>query len=132
MVQLCTANRKHGALSSLRHLKQSQYGHSISLCILQCSVKTPCRLPPKFVTVLCTIDKSKALLIIILTIKPLFYLPFSMLLHDRQLLLLYRISSSVVHIRWDLLWDLLLEGETEEEQNWIEYDPSYAQSALLI
>lgn len=63
MVQLCTADSKQGASGSPpRHLKQSQYGHSISLCILQCSVKTQCRLPPMFVTVLCTIDESKALL----------------------------------------------------------------------
>lgn len=61
-VQLCTADRKQGAKGSPRHLKQSHYGHSISLCILQCSVKTQCRLPPMFVTVLCTIEISKALL----------------------------------------------------------------------
>lgn len=96
----------------------SQYGHSISLCILQCSVKTQCRLPPMFVTVLCTIDQFKALLS---TIKPLFYLPFLIILQDRQVQLLYEISSSVVHKWWDLLWDLLLEG--------IECDPSFAQSA---
>jgi len=50
MVQLCTANGE-----------QSQYGHRTSLCILQGSVKTPCQLPPTFRTMLCTIDKPKAL-----------------------------------------------------------------------
>lgn len=51
---LQTENRELWVL--LRHLKQSQYGHSISLCILQSSVKTQRPLPPMFVTVLCTID----------------------------------------------------------------------------
>lgn len=36
---------------------KSHYGHSISLCILKCSVRIQSRLPPMFVTVLCTIDE---------------------------------------------------------------------------
>lgn len=52
-----------------------------------------------------------------------------MLLQHRQLHLLCGILSSVVHIRRDLLWDLLLEGERKSEQKWIKYDPSCVQSA---
>lgn len=107
MVQLCTADRKQGALCSpLRHLKQSQYGHSISLCILQCSVKTQCRLPPMFVTVLCTIDKSKALLSDI---------------DNKASVLPALLGASIWNFSFnirqdDLLWDLSLEGEREKNR----------------
>lgn len=55
-----TPHRRHKAGSSrFREAFATRVinGHSISLCILKCSVRIQSRLPPMFVTVLCTIDE---------------------------------------------------------------------------